>query len=70
MAGEHVYKKIELTGTSTTNLEDAINHGIEKASKSLHNLRWFEVSEIRGAIEGKKVSEWQVTMKIGFTLDD
>jgi flavin-binding protein dodecin len=69
MAGEHVYKKIELTGTSKKDLEDAINHGIAKASKTLHNLRWFEVSEIRGAIEGDKVAEWQVTMKIGFTLD-
>lgn len=70
MAAEHVYKKIELTGTSKKDLEDAINHGISKASKTLHNLRWFEVSEIRGAIDGDKVGEWQVTMKIGFTLDE
>jgi len=49
--------------------EDAINGAIAKASKTLHNLRWFQVSEVRGAIENNKVAYWQVTMKVGFTLD-
>jgi flavin-binding protein dodecin len=66
---EHVYKSIEITGSSTSSVEDAINTGIAKASKSLHNLRWFQVTEVRGAIDGAKVSHWQVTMKVGFTLD-
>ena len=60
---------IEITGSSTNTVEDAINGAIAKASKTLHNLRWFQVSEVRGAIENNKVAYWQVTMKVGFTLD-
>ena len=67
---EHVYKSIEITGSSTVGVQDAITKAVAKASKSLHNLRWFQVSEVRGAIEANKVSHWQVTMKLGFTLDD
>ena len=67
---DHVYKSIEITGSSTKTVEDAINGAIAKAAKTLHNLRWFQVSEVRGAIEANKVSHWQVTMKLGFTLDD
>jgi dodecin len=67
---EHVYKSIEITGSSRTSVEDAINGAIARASKTLHNLRWFQVSEVRGAIEGNRVSHWQVTMKLGFTLDE
>ena len=66
---EHVYKSIEITGSSQSGVEDAINGAIAKASKSLHNLRWFQVTEVRGAIEGTRVAYWQVTMKVGFTLD-
>ena len=66
---EHVYKSIEITGSSQTSVEDAINGAIAKASKSLHSLRWFQVTEVRGAIEGARVAYWQVTMKVGFTLD-
>ena len=66
---EHVYKSIEITGSSQTSVEDAINGAIAKASKSLHSLRWFQVTEVRGAIEGARVGYWQVTMKVGFTLD-
>ena len=66
----HVYKSIEVTGSSTKTVEDAINGAIAKAAKTLHNLRWFQVREVRGAIEANKVSHWQVTMKLGFTLDD
>jgi flavin-binding protein dodecin len=66
---EHVYKSIEITGSSTVGVQDAITKAIAKASKSLHNLRWFQVSEVRGNIEGDQVAYWQVTMKVGFTLD-
>jgi dodecin len=66
---EHVYKSIEITGSSQSGVEDAINGAIARASKSLHNLRWFQVTEVRGVIEGTRVAYWQVTMKVGFTLD-
>ncbi len=65
----HVYKTIELTGSSPKGLEQAIANAVKKASKSLHNLRWFQVLETRGEIEQGKVAHWQVTMKVGFTLD-
>ena len=67
---EHIYKKVEIVGSSTKSIEDAVNNALAKAAKSLHNLRWFEVVETRGHIEGNKVGHWQVTIKIGFTLDD
>ena len=66
----HVYKKIELTGSSAEGFQDAIENAIAKASTSLHDLRWFEVVETRGHIEDGKVAHWQVTIKIGFTLDE
>ena len=65
----HVYKTIELTGSSPKGLEEAISNAIAKASKTVHNLRWFQVVDTRGEIEGGKVAHWQVTMKVGFTLD-
>ena len=65
---EHVYKTIELTGTSKKSLEDAVAKAITRAAKTLHNLRWFQVVETRGAIDGATVGVWQVTVKIGFTL--
>ena len=65
----HVYKTIELTGSSPRGLEDAIANAVAKAGKTLHNLRWFQVTDTRGEIEGGKVAHWQVTMKVGFTLD-
>ena len=65
----HVYKTIELTGSSSQSLEQAISNAVAKASKTLHNLRWFQVTDTRGEIEGGKVAYWQVTMKVGFTLD-
>lgn len=66
----HVYKKIELTGSSSESLEDAIQNAVAKAAESLHNLRWFEVVESRGYIEDGSVAYYQVTIKVGFTLDD
>ena len=65
----HVYKTIELTGSSPTGLEEAITNALKKASKTVHNLRWFQVIDTRGEIENGKVAHWQVTMKVGFTLD-
>ncbi len=67
---EHVYKKIELVGTSGTSIEEAVNSAVTKAGQTVHNLRWLEVAEIRAALDGGKVSQWQVTVRIGFTLDD
>ena len=67
---EHVYKQVELTGSSKTGIEDAIQNAITKASKTLHNIHWFEVVETRGFIETGKVDYWQVTIKLGFRLDD
>ena len=66
----HVYKLIELTGSSTTGIEDAVNNAIARAAKTVRNMRWFEVTETRGEITGGKVNHWQVTVKVGFTLDE
>ena len=59
---DHVYKKIEVVGSSP--------NGFEEAIKSVHNMRWFEVTETRGDVENGKVGHWQVTLKIGFTLEE
>jgi len=67
---EHVYKQVELTGSSKTSLEEAIQNAITKASKTLRNLNWFQVTETRGYIENGKVAYWQVTVKLGFRLED
>ena len=66
----HVYKTIELVGSSHTGAEDAVRKAVAKAGETLRNLRWFEVIETRGHIEGGQVAHWQVTLKIGFTLED
>ena len=65
----HVYKTIELTGSSPKGLDAAIANAVKKASKTVHNLRWFQVTDTRGEIENGKVAHWQVTMKVAFTLD-
>ncbi len=65
----HVYKSLELTGSSSNNIEDAVSNAVTKASETVHNIRWFEVTDIRGEIENKAVAYWQITMKVGFTLD-
>lgn len=67
---EHVYKVIELTGSSKTGLQDAIENAIVRASKTVRNMRWFEITNTRGHIEEGKVAYWQVTLKVGFTLDE
>ena len=66
----HIYKKIELVGTSPNSIEEAVRDAVAKASQSLRNLRWFEVVETRGQIENGTIAHWQVTIKVGFTLED
>jgi dodecin len=67
---DHIYKITELTGSSPKSVEDAVVQAIDRASKTLRNLRWFEVTETRGHIEKGKVAHWQVTLKLGFTLEE
>jgi dodecin len=67
---DHVYKQIEIVGSSTKGLEDAIKTAISRASKTVRNMRWFTVTETRGHIEKNKIAHWQVTLKVGFTLED
>lgn len=67
---EHVYKTIELVGSSTKGVEDAVQKAVAKAAETVRNLRWFEVVETRGHIEKGRVAHWQVTLKLGFTLED
>lgn len=64
------YKKIEIVGTSPASVTEAIQGAIDRASSTVHNLKWFEVDEIRGRIEDGKVAEYQVTLKIGFLIDE
>jgi hypothetical protein len=66
---DHVYKTLELTGSSTTSIEDAVGTAIAKASETVRNMQWFEVVQTRGHIEDGKVAHWQVTIKVGFTLE-
>jgi flavin-binding protein dodecin len=66
---DHVYKTIELVGSSTASVEQAVQTAIRKASETVRNLRWFEVLETRGQIVDGEVAHWQVTVKIGFTLE-
>ncbi len=67
---EHTYKHIELTGSSAIGTDDAIRNAITKASKTVRNMHWFEVISTRGYIDADAVQYWQVTIKIGFRLED
>jgi flavin-binding protein dodecin len=67
---DQVYKLIELTGTSKTSMEDAVQKAIKRADKTVKNLKWFQVIETRGSIEQGKVDRWQVTLKVGFNVED
>jgi hypothetical protein len=67
---DHVYKKIEIVGSSPNGFEEAVQNALARAEKTLRNMRWFEVIESRGTIDEGKVSEWQVTLKVGFTLEE
>jgi len=64
-----VYKLIELTGTSTKSIEEAVNTALTRAGKTIHNLGWFQIVETRGSVEKKQVKHWQVTIKVGFAVE-
>jgi flavin-binding protein dodecin len=66
---DRVYKQIEITGTSPTSVEDAVESALRKAGESVRNMRWFEVTDIRGNIQDDKLNVWQVTLKVGFSLE-
>ena len=65
----HVYKTIQITGSSTLGADDAVKIAVERAGKTVHNLRWFKVTDTRGYIEGGKIANWQVTVELGFELE-
>ncbi len=67
---EQVYKHIEITGTSSSTIEDAVNNALARAGNTVRDMRWFEVTEVRGAIDENHASQWQVTIKVGFKLED
>lgn len=64
------YKQIQLTGSSEHSIEDAVNNALRKAAKTVRQMRWLEVTEVRGAIDGDRVNQWQVNIKVGFRLED
>ena len=65
----HVYKLLELAGSSTTSIEDAVQSAIAKAHQSVRNIQWFTITETRGHVSDGKVAHWQVMLKVGFTLE-
>ena len=67
---DNVYKTVELTGSSETSREDAVRKAIREASKTIKHMRWFQVTETRGHVEGGEIAHWQVSVKVGFTLED
>jgi len=66
---DHVYKLLELAGSSSTSIEDAVQKAIAKAHQTVRNIRWFEVNETRGHVIDGRVADWQVSVKVGFTLE-
>ncbi len=70
MSNEHVYRKTELVGSSTTSISDAIETAIARAAKTLRHLEWFEVTDIRGHVQAGKVAHYQVSLKVGFRVDE
>ncbi|HKQ29453.1 MAG TPA: dodecin [Burkholderiales bacterium] len=67
---DHVYKTIELTGSSPASSDDAVRNALSKAAKTIRGMKWFQVTECRGHIERDRIDHWQVTLKVGFTLED
>ena len=67
---DHIYKYLELTGSSPVSIEDAVSKAVARASETVRNIRWFVITEMRGPVEAGKVKQWQVTLKLGFTLED
>jgi dodecin len=70
LMSNHIYKKIELVGSSPNGVEDAGKNAIARAGDTIRNMKWFEVGEVRGHLENNKIADWQVTVKVGFTLDN
>jgi flavin-binding protein dodecin len=69
--GDHIYKKIELTGSSTNSIEEAVNNALARAAQTVRHMRWFEMGEVRGEISPQgSVARWQITLKVGFTLEE
>jgi flavin-binding protein dodecin len=66
---DHTYKMLELVGTSNASIEEAVQNALGRASKTVRNMRWFELKELHGKVDNGKVAEWQVVMKVGFTLE-
>ena len=66
----HVYKSVELTGSSSTSCDDAIRNAIQRASRTVRNIKWFQVIDTRGNVENGDIAHWQVTLKAGFTLEE
>jgi dodecin len=69
MSEDHVYKLLELTGSSSVSIEDAVQKAITKASQTVRHIHWFVITETRGHVENGKVAHWQVSLKVGFTLE-
>jgi dodecin len=67
---DHIYKLVDLVGTSSESVTDAIQNAITRASATIRNIRWFEVIQVRGDVADGKVGHYQVTLKVGFTLDE
>ena len=67
---DHIYKYLELTGSSPVSIEDAVSKAVARASETVRNIRWFVITETRGPVDAGKVQQWQVTLKLGFTLED
>jgi dodecin len=67
---DHVYKLVELAGSSTNSIEDAVDTAIKRAGQTIRNLRWFEIVQIRGHVDGGSVRHYQVVLKAGFTMED
>ena len=67
---EHVYKIIEVCGSSPEGIDQAITNAVDRAGKTVRNMRWFELSEVRGHIDNNKIAHWQATVKIGFSLEE
>jgi len=67
---DHVYKIIDLVGSSETSIEDAVNNAVTRAAETVRNLRWFEVTQTRGQIENGRVHFYQVVLRVGFTMED
>ena len=67
---DHVYKLVELVGSSQQSFDDAVQNAVAKAGKTIRNMRWFQVIDTRGQIDQGKIAYWQVTVKIGFTIEE